>query len=44
MDTKEATSKLEEAFQKWVTSEDFRKIERFIRAFHNYSLDRKSVV
>jgi len=37
MDNKEATERLEQAFHKWINSDDFRSIEKFIRVFHNYS-------
>ncbi|HRV02480.1 MAG TPA: ArdC family protein [Mesotoga sp.] len=37
MDIREATERLEAAFHKWIDSDDFRKIEKCMRLFHNYS-------
>ena len=37
MDNKEATERLEQAFHNWISSDDFRKLERLMRVFHHYS-------
>lgn len=37
MDNKEATERLEQAFHRWISSDDFQKLERLMRVFHHYS-------
>jgi len=39
MDNKEATERLEQAFHNWISSDDFRKLERLMRVFHHYSFN-----